>query len=339
MVQLTDAQFHLVVLTASWVGGFLPIWMGRRMGWLQGIGLAFILYPFVRMALTLLRTYELLFTPTVLQPASEIALWYRVENQLWYNFALPAIGVLLLHTPWGQPAAGSPLARDRLTDALADHGAAPKRGARADVRLGLSLFPFIAAAYLVAYVVSLYVAPIVAPGSDESLYWRNITIPLIILLSLSAGIAEEFLFRGILLTGLARVMPWGVAAVAQAVFFGFTHAGYGTLTHVIGPAAFGLGMAWVARHLGIWVTALLHAQINVVFFTVDVAPTYLAVNGVLGLALLFATTAALLGASLVALRLTRAEAVRVLWSDLLRMLRLRREGATATDATVEQARQ
>ena len=329
MVQLTESQFHVIVLSLSWIGGFLPVFLGRRMSWLQGVGLAFLLYPFVRMAVRLLRTYELLFTPTVLQPASEIALWYSVENQIWYNFVLPFVGLFLLHNPW-TARADSPLRRERFPAALADHGVTPKRSLRHDVKWGLSLFPLIALAYIAAYVVSKFVAPIVAPGSDESLYWRNITLPLIILLSFSAGIAEEFLFRGVLLSGLRRFMPWGVAALAQAVFFGLIHAGYGTWTHVLGPAAFGLGMAWVARHLGIITTALLHASVNVVFFTVDVAPTYVAVNGFPGAFYLGSVSIVLLTFSIGALHDTRGEAVRILWHDLLRMLGVRRGTAQAS---------
>lgn len=335
MVVLSDAQFHLIVLTAAWLGGFLPIFLGKRMSWVQGVGLAFVLYPFLRMALSLTRTFELLFTPTVLQPASQIGLWYSVENQLWYNLVLPAVGLFLLHNPYAD-ASGGATARPRFLDALREHGAAPKHSPRRDVFRGLSLFAFVAAGYLVAYAVSKLVTPVLSPGSDESLYWRNITIPLIILLPLSAGIAEEFLFRGILLTNLARWMPWGVAALLQALFFGLIHAGYGTWTHVLGPAAFGLIMAWVARHLGILVTALLHAEINVVFLTVDVGPTYLTVNGVAGLVALLSVSLALLVFCAYSLRATRGDAVRILWRDLLRMLGLRRgpEPVPVEDASV-----
>lgn len=316
MVQLTDAQFHLIVLTASWVGGFLPIFLGKRMSWVQGVGLALVLYPFLRMALGIVRTFERLLVPTVLQPASEIGLWTNVENQIWYNLALPMIGLFLLHNPYAD--AGDPTrARPTFLDALRAHGAAPRTTLGRDALRGLALFLFIAVAYLAAYAVSSYVTPILSPGSDESLYWRNVTIPLIVLLALSAGVAEEFLFRGILLTGLARWMPVWVAAVLQALFFAFVHAGYGTWTHVLGPFLFGLGMAWIARRLGIVVTALLHAEINVVFFTVDVAPTYLTVNGALGLAALLSVSLALLGLCLYAMLATRGDAVRILWRDVV----------------------
>lgn len=331
MVQLSGEQYYILVLTLSWVGGFLPIFLGRRMSWVQAVGLALVLHPFVRMGLNLVRSYELLFTPTVLQPISEVALWWRIEGTLWHNLALPMLGLFLLHNPY-QDAGANPLRRERFSEALRLHGAAPRHSVRRDVQRGLALFLFIAGAYVIAYVVSQTVTPILSPGSDESMYWRNITIPLIVLVSLSAGVAEEFLFRGVLLTWLARRMPWVAAAVLQALFFAFIHAGYGTWTHVIGPFVFGLGMAWVARHLGILVTALLHAEVNIVFFTIDVAPTYLAVNGGWGLVALSSVSLALLAACVWSLRKTRGDAVRILWRDVLRMLGVKKDAPASDDA-------
>lgn len=325
-MNLTASEYHILVLTLSWVAGFLPLVLGKRMTWVQCAGLALVLHPFIRMGVNLVRTYDLLFVPTVLEPASPIGLWRSVEHQLWHNLLLPLMGLFLLHNGYEDAGGGaSPWRRKRFLDALREHGVGPRHSWRRDVQHGLALFLFIAGAYLVAYLVSHLVAPIVAPGSDESLYWRNITIPLILLLSISAGLAEEFLFRGLLLTHLSKRMPWLAAAALQAAFFGLIHAGYGTWMHVLGPAVFGFGMAWVARHLGVLTTALLHAQVNVVFFTVEVAPTYLAVNGVLGLAALLSVSLALTGASIWSMRDTRAGAVRILWHDVLRMLGVRRD--------------
>ncbi|HEX2022961.1 MAG TPA: CPBP family intramembrane glutamic endopeptidase [Candidatus Thermoplasmatota archaeon] len=315
MVQLTGAEFHVVVLTLSWVAGFAPLAFGRKMTWLQCVGLAMVVYPFARTLVSLLRTYELLTTPTVLQPATPAELWLSVENQVWYNLALPFFGLVLLHGAFDD-AAHPPWRRATLREALAEHGVAPRAGLARDLARGLALFLLIAAAYLVAYAISQALAPTLSPGDDESQYWRNITIPLILLLSASAGVAEEFLYRGILLHALARRLPFLAAAFAQALLFGFAHAGYGSWTHVLGPLAFGLGMAWVTRALGLVPAMVLHAQVNVVFFTVDVAPSYLAANGAWGLAALLTLVGALTVACVVALVRTRADAVKLLWRDL-----------------------
>jgi hypothetical protein len=124
-------------------------------------------------------------------------------------------------------------------------------------------------------------------------------------------------------------MRWVYAAALQAILFGLIHAGYGTWVHVFGPALFGFGMAWIARRLGVLAAALLHAEVNVVFFTVDVAPTYLAVNGALGLAALMSVIAALLALCAWSLLATRADAVRILWRDVLRTVGVR--DASAAD--------
>jgi hypothetical protein len=262
VVQLTGNEYYVLVLALSWTLGFLPAFLGKRWTWVQCLGLALVLHPFIRMGVNLLRTYELLLVPTVLQPASPIALYRSVENQVWYNLMLPLLGLFLIHAPYADASGRSGLRRERFAEALAEHGVAPKASARRDVQRGLSLFLFIAGGYLLAYALSLVLAPIVQPADDESMYWRNITIPLIILLSASAGLAEEFLFRGLLLNALARRMRWIYAALLQAAFFGLIHAGYGSPLHVLGPALFGLIMAWVARHLGVITTALLHAMMR-----------------------------------------------------------------------------
>lgn len=325
MVQLTGNEFHVLVLALSWTLGFLPRFLGKKLTWVQCVGLALVIHPFVRMGIGFLRTYELLFVPTVLEPASPIALWRSVENQIWYNLMLPLVGLFLLHSPFADTAGDSRLVRSRFGDALAEHGVAPRASVRTDVQRALSLFLLLAAIMLAAWVASRFVTGILSPGSDESAYWRNITIPLIILLGLAPGLAEEFLFRGLLLTQLARRMPWIAAALAQAFLFALIHAGYGTWTHIIGPFLFGLGMAFIARELGVIVTALLHAQANIVFFTAEVAPTYLAVHGALGLAALLAVSGALLIACVYALVATRGDAIRLLVAGAMRALGIRRD--------------
>lgn len=329
MVQLSGNEAYALVLTLSWTLGFLPRFLGRKdLTWVQCVGIALVVHPFVRMGVGFLRTYELLFVPTVLEPASPIQLWRSVENQVWYNLMLPLLGLFLLHAPFRDTRAGE-ARHERFRDVLAHHGVAPRAGIATDVTRALSLFLLLAALLAAAWVASRYVTGILNPGSDESAYWRNITIPLILLLGLAPGLGEEFLFRGLLLTSLARRMPWIAAALVQALAFSLIHAGYGTFTHLLGPFLFGLAMAFVARELGIVVAALLHAQANVVFFTIEVAPTYLAVHGALGLAALLAVTGALVVASAWALHKTKGDAIRIL---LTRGFRLRPTAEPSPDA-------
>lgn len=334
MVSLTRAEFDVLLFTLCWVGGFLPLFLQRPgWTWTRGLGLALVLSPFVRMGITLSLTYESLGQPGVLQPIAAEAIWRGIGNGLTRNLLVPALGLLLLHDAfpkWAARRADVPSVRDIL-DA---HGLGPKHSWQRDALRGLALFFCIALAYVVAFGAAEQVKAITDPGDDESRYWIHITVPLIILVSATAGLTEEFLFRGVLLRHLQGWMPWGLAALAQAVFFGFIHAGYGSWVHVLGPMAFGLGMAWVSRVLGILPAMLLHAQVNVVYFTFDVGPDYVAANGLLGVAGLAALLLGVGAASLFALYATRADAIRLLWRSLLRFFRDDVEEKPA-DAVVE----
>lgn len=333
MVTLTRNEYDVLVLALSWVVGFLPLFAGRRMTWVQAVGLGLLATPFVRFALDIAITFERLFTFTVLQPVSAAALWNGVLANWIENIAFPLVGILLLHNAMpGWPSRRAP--RLPLRGALRAHGLAPRRSWRRDFARGLSLFFAIALAYVAAYVLSKTVFAVLSTNGIETGYWRNITIPLILLVSATAGIGEELLFRGVLLTALLaafealrprwalwrRAPTWAPAVAAslvQALVFAFIHAGYGTWTHVAGPFAFGLGMAWVARKLGVVVTALLHAEVNVVFFAIEVAPDYVAANGALGVAGLALLLGGLAAASVASLVLTRADAYRILGKSIL----------------------
>lgn len=318
MVSLTRAEYDVLLFTLAWVGGFLPLFLGRAgWTWTRCLGLALVLSPFVRMGINLSLTYEGLFVPTVLQPVAAEALWRGIGNNLTRNLLVPALGLLLIHDAfprWAARRAEVPSVRE----IIGAHGMGPKHSWKRDALRGLALFFFIALAYVAAYGVAAQVSGILDPGDDESRYWIHVTIPLIVLISATAGLTEEFLFRGILLKRLAGWMPWGVAAVLQALAFALIHSGYGSIVHLLGPLAFGLGAAWVSRVLGIVPAMLLHAQVNVVYFAFDVGPDYVAANGVLGIAGLAALLLGLSAASVVALVLTKADAVTLLWRSLLR---------------------
>lgn len=336
MPALTRNQYDVLVALISWTLGFLPLflhklplpprWRMPRLTWMQAVGLALVASPFVRMGLNLYLSIGALFTFTVLEPVSEAALWRSVGRDLLFELALPVVGLLLLHN--ALPGFASRRApRGGVHELLSTHGLAPKRSWRRDALRGFTLFFCIAAAYAVAYGVSgLFSAA--AAGGDESRYWIHITVPLIVLVSGTAGITEELLFRGVLLSRLARWMPLGAAALLQAVLFGFIHAGYGTWTHVVGPLMFGLGMAWIARTLGILPAMILHLQINVVFFAFDVAdvvPQAWALLVALGIVNVYAAMA------------TRFDAVAILWRSLREGVRrparlLRHDDAPEADA-------
>lgn len=324
MPPLTRDQYDLLVVAIAWAAGFAPMLWRKDWMWHHAIGLALLVTPFARMALDFYLTVVVagvLFHFTVLEPISRAALWSGVIERTIAYGVLPFAGLLLLHNAIpGIRLRETPV--EPVGDAAAAHGLAPKRTWRADLWRGVALLVFIAAAYVLALALADTLFATLSANGDESHYWQNITIPLILLLSAAAGVTEEFLFRGVMLAWLARRMPWIAAALVQALAFGLIHSGYGTWTHVVGPFAFGLGMAWVARHLGVAVTMVLHVGVDVVSLSLSMAPDYVYVHGAWGVAALGGLLLAMVAASAYALVRTRGEPVRILWRDLMRMLRL-----------------
>ncbi|MEA3201387.1 MAG: Type prenyl endopeptidase Rce1-like [Thermoplasmata archaeon] len=321
MPPLTRDQYDLLVLAVAWLGGFAPMAWRKEWTWIQAIGLGLVLTPFVRFGLDFYGTVVVagvLFHFTVLAAPPVSAFWSQALFDAVYDVGLPFAGLLILHNAVpGFPSRRAP--REPLRDALAAHDLAPRATWRRDLARGAALFLFIAAAYLVALLLEQTALAALSANGDETRYWQNITIPLVLLLSALAGVGEEMLFRGVLLTWLSRRMPWLAAALLQALAFGLIHSGYGTWSHVVGPFAFGLGMAWVARHLGVWVTAVLHASVDVVSLGLSVAPDYVATHGTAGALALGAVLLALCALSVWALVRTRGEPVRILWADLGRL--------------------
>lgn len=67
---------------------------------------------------------------------------------------------------------------------------------------------------------------------------------LLLLTSISAGIIEELIFRGYLLTRLDILFQNKIGAIAvSSFFFGILHYSYATLAQTIGPTVFGIVLA------------------------------------------------------------------------------------------------
>jgi membrane protease YdiL (CAAX protease family) len=76
-----------------------------------------------------------------------------------------------------------------------------------------------------------------------------------------APLAEEPLFRGLVLGGLAQRAPFAAAAVVSSLLFALTH-GVGVLAPIF---ALGLGLAYLYRRTGtLWAPILAHALVNAI---------------------------------------------------------------------------
>lgn len=77
--------------------------------------------------------------------------------------------------------------------------------------------------------------------------------------SVIAPMAEEPLFRGLVLAGLAQRVPFAAAAAVSSLLFALTH-GVGVLVPIF---VLGLGLAYVYRRTGtLWAPILAHALVN-----------------------------------------------------------------------------
>lgn len=253
--------------TAAWAArAYRPSWR-----WTQHLGLALVLYPLVRAGLDAALAAPLVLQPTVAPALSRAQLWEAATDPVVEDALVPGLGLLLatrnvpgLH----RPLADAPAALASAWDAAR---LGPLDRTRDGALAGLALFGPLAAAFLAALALrSTPVGELLVTG-DESKVFRNVTVPLALALSLGPALGEELLFRGFLLSGLTRLARLPTALAVQALFFGAIHAGYGTLSHVLAPAAFGLALGWVALRVGLGAAVLLHAEANLLFFASELA--------------------------------------------------------------------
>lgn len=280
-----------LLLGAGIVLAFLlgrALWLRRSPAPLEVLAASLMAYPVARALVGTAPLLERLTTYTVLAAAPREAFELAIVRDVSMGILLPLAGALLLWRGRAGPGeARSPAAwRDAIARVLEPAG----------VRLGARAGPLLLDALaLLGLAMLLQAFALAAQGTfaralvtgDESRYWDNLTVPLLLGLSLAAGLSEEFVWRGLLLRGLMARMPWLRAALLQAVLFGFIHAGYGNWAHVLGPALFGFLMALVALRVSLLAAVLVHAGVNVMYLAIaapHLAPVAVPLAG--GLALL-----------------------------------------------------
>lgn len=110
------------------------------------------------------------------------------------------------------------------------------------------------------------------PGIEEKLQelsedlvpgalWQKLL--LVVGLVILAPFGEELVFRGLLLRGLTRRMPFGWAAIISSLVFGLAHLSYLELwPATLGVVLFGLAAAWVYRWYGYPAVVAAHMLFN-----------------------------------------------------------------------------
>lgn len=153
---------------------------------------------------------------------------------------------------------------------------------------------------LVGGGLSLVVGHLGAETALSAGVWSKVPPLLMVGLALTAALAEELLFRGVLYASAVPATGFVGGAILQAVLFGLVHVAYGDPLYVVGAAAFGLVQAYVAVRWGLLVAFMVHSQVNLVILGWFSRGQF-AVNGVITAATLALNLALIVPAALACL--------------------------------------
>lgn len=105
-------------------------------------------------------------------------------------------------------------------------------------------------------------------AADGASLFFSQTTPLVALaLSAIAAIAEEIMFRGVVLDWLKQRTSVSAAVIIQALAFGSIHAGYGSLVHVLAATGFGAMMGVLVLRQGLVPAIAVHLLVNLVILS------------------------------------------------------------------------
>lgn len=108
----------------------------------------------------------------------------------------------------------------------------------------LTLLVFLGALIVVGLIISPFNTNITSGKLNTIIHLLKSNFSLLLFTCLTAGITEELLFRGFLLTRLELVFKnYKYAIVLSSVLFGLLHISYGTIVQVLGPIVLGLVLA------------------------------------------------------------------------------------------------
>lgn len=266
-------SYWLLFLAVSWPLAWLghaamarlrPDLVDRHWPWHRLVGVALVLWPFVKHAYGVYTSFALVLdTGSVAGTTPAWVWWLTIERRWWQYVALPLFGLFLAFAPQLRALVPDDFGA-RIRHTLSSISAWPERGLSRDIVNGFGIF-------VIVYVTYLLIAVALSPlrrfdTGDESAVFGALDPTLAFALALTAGVTEEVIFRGILQSRLRLVMPTWVAVGVQAVFFGLIHSGYGTVGHIVLPAIFGLAMGVVVLRFGLIPAILVHTLVDLVLF-------------------------------------------------------------------------
>lgn len=221
---------------------------------LQRLGIALVATPLFVLLLVGAISVPALFDGTEVSALSPARLADKTALHLGLYLVLPFAGLALIHGPRGlletarRTLIRGPNDRPDLSAALA--AATATSGA------------LIAAVVTVWGLGRAHGGELLSAGGAQVVFSQT-TPGIALLLAGVAAVAEELLFRGVLLDQLRRRTGPTLAVAGQGALFGLIHAGYGSLAHVLAATAFGIAMGMLARRRGLLPAVGTHFLVNV----------------------------------------------------------------------------
>lgn len=250
------------LLLAGLVGAVRTRWLrdqrpGLALG--QRLGIVLIAAPLFVLLIVGLRSLPSLFEARAVVPVSADALNAKALTHVSLYLLMPLAGLLFILGPRKALEAakraltGGKPGRRRLAASLA-------AGA------GVSLGVIGAVTFLWATIPADQGGLFVAEGAR--VFFSQVTPATALFLAAAAAVAEETLFRGILLSHLRKSVRVHAAVLIQAGLFGLIHAGYGSIEHVLAAASFGAMMGYLVVHRGLLPAMIAHFLVNVVILSI-----------------------------------------------------------------------
>ncbi|MDX1612279.1 MAG: CPBP family intramembrane glutamic endopeptidase [Candidatus Thermoplasmatota archaeon] len=252
----TLVELGLLVILA-----WLPRLAWTRWGWLHALAAGGILYPGVTAIVSFVDVAPLIGEFTVLRPYSVAQLNELPVRILRRNLLIPLVvlGAVALLGGWA-------VAKGRLKG-LAKGPATWRR----ELYLGLGLAPVFMLAQGLALLALQGPASFLQTG-DESALFANATVWHMVALCVAPALAEEIYYRGLLQSLFEEIAPgrraWAAIGLQGAVF-AVAHAGFATLSHLLGPLLFGLSVGYLRSTVGLGAGMVIHAAVNLAYFSVD----------------------------------------------------------------------
>jgi membrane protease YdiL (CAAX protease family) len=219
-----------------------------------------ICFPAAEAVIDFAHVVKLIGQPTTLKSLTREQLLSIPRNTLENNLLVPVAGIAISWLLGGRPSV-------RPTIAAVDQSV---RSWSRQIWVGVASVPLVVGAEAIALFLLAGPASFLQTA-DETALFANATPGIVLLLSITPAIAEEIYYRGFLQSVLERIGPvsaWAAIGI-QAGLFAVAHGSYTSLSHLLGPLVFGLGMGYLRSTIGIGACVVAHAGVNLFYFAID----------------------------------------------------------------------